>query len=85
MERPNRMNTLTIYSGRYDLNENMVNGGMSGKAFLDMDNKMGTPFNSMDSALDYLMENNIPIHRIEFNYVDKDGVQMFSKFDVAVQ
>lgn len=79
------MNTLTIYSEKYDLNENIVNGGMSGKAFLDMDNKLGTPFNNLDSALDYLMKNNIPIHRIEFNYLDKDGVQMFRKFDVTVQ
>ena len=79
------MNTLTIYSGKYDLNENIVNGGMSGKAFLDMDDKLGTPFCCIDDALDYLMENNIPIHRIEFNYVDKDGAQMFRKFEVAVQ
>lgn len=79
------MNTLTIYSGKYDLNENIVNGGMSGKAFLDMDNKLGMPFTNMDDALDYVKDNDIPIHRIEFNYVDKDGVQMFRKFDVVVQ
>lgn len=79
------MTTLTIYTEKYDLNENAVNNGMSGKAFLDMDNKLGTPFDNMDSALDYLMENNIPIHRIEFNYVDKDGVQMFRKFEVAAK
>ena len=79
------MNTLTIYSGKYDLNENIVNGGMSGKAFLDMDNNLGTPFINMDDALDYVKDNDIPIHRIEFNYVNKDGVQMFRKFDVVVQ
>ncbi len=79
------MNTLTIYSRRYDLNENVTNGGMSGKAFLDIDNKLGTPFINMDSALDYLMENNIPIHRIEFNYMDKYGIQMFKRFDVVIK
>ena len=79
------MNTLTIYSGKYDLNENIVNGGMSGKAFLDMDNKLGTPFNCVDEALNYAMEKRIPIHRIEFNYVDNYGIQMFKKFDVVVK
>ena len=76
------MNTLTIYTEKYDLDENVVNNGMSGKAFLDMDNKIGVPFNCIDSALEYVMDNDIPIHRIDFNYVAKDGVQMFRKFMV---
>ena len=77
------MNTLTIYSRKYDLNENVINGGLSGKTFLDIDNKPGAPFTCIDNALDYVVENNIPIHRLEFNYVGSDGAQMFKKFNVA--
>ena len=83
MERPKLMNTLTIYTEKYDLSENVVNNGMSGKAFLDIDNKLGIPFQDTDAALDYILKNDLPIQRIEFDYVDKDGVQMFQKFNVA--
>ncbi len=76
------MTTLTIYTEKYDLKENVVNNGMSGKAFLDMDNKLGTPFNSVDDALEYAMDNNIAINRIEFDYVDSEGYQSFKKFEV---
>ena len=55
---------------------------MSGKAFLDMDNKLGTPFNNVDDALEYAIANSISINRIEFNYVDADGYQSFKKFEV---
>jgi len=79
------MNTLTIYSQKYDLNENIVNGGMSGKVFLDIDNKIGTPFTCIDNALEYVVENSIQIHRLEINYLSKDGIQMFKKFDVNAQ
>lgn len=76
------MTTLTIYTEKYDLKENVANNGMSGKAFLDMDNKLGTPFNSVDDALDYAINNNIAINRIEFDYVDSEGYQSFKKFEV---
>lgn len=76
------MTTLTIYTEKYDLKENVVNNGMSGKAFLDMDNKLGTPFNNVDAALEYAIANCIPINRIEFDYVDADGYQSFKKFEV---
>lgn len=76
------MTTLTIYTEKYDLKENVVNNGMSGKAFLDMDNKLGTPFNSVDDALEYAFNNNIAINRIEFDYVDSEGYQSFKKFVV---
>ena len=76
------MTTLTIYTEKYDLKENVVNNGMSGKAFLDMDNKLGTPFNSVDDALEYTINNNIAINRIEFDYVDSEGYQSFKKFEV---
>ena len=82
LERTNQMTTLTIYTEKYDLKENVVNNGMSGKAFLDMDNKLGTPFNSVDDALDYAFNNNIAINRIEFDYVDSEGYQSFKKFEV---
>lgn len=76
------MTTLTIYTEKYDLKENVVGNGMSGKAFLDMDNKLGTPFNNVDDALEYAIANCISINRIEFNYVDADGYQSFKKFEV---
>ena len=77
------MNTLTIYTEKYDLDENVVNNGLSGKAFLDIDNKQGIPFLDIDAALEYIFKNNLPIQRIEFDYVDKDGVQMFQKYNIA--
>ena len=83
MERPKLMNTLTIYTEKYDLDENVVNNGMSGKAFLDIDNKLGTPFLSLDNAMEYIVENDIKVHRLEINYVDEDGSQMFKRFNVA--
>ena len=76
------MTTLTIYTEKYDLKENVVNNGMSGKAFLDMDNKVGTPFDSVDAALEYAIGNCIAINRIEFDYVDSSGYQSFKKFEV---
>ena len=77
------MTTLTIYTEKYDLNENVVNNGMSGKVFLDMDNTLGMQFKNVDEALEYIFKNNLSIQRIEFDYVDKDGVQMFQKFNVS--
>lgn len=76
------MTTLTIYTDKFDSQENILNDGMSGKAFLDMDNQLGIPFNDTDEAMEYAVENNISITRIEFNYLNKDGVQMFKKFNV---
>lgn len=77
------MTTLTIYSSKYDSKENVVNNGMSGKVYLDMDNMLGMQFKDMDEALEYIVRTNMPIQRIEFDYVDKDGVQMFHKFNVS--
>lgn len=76
------MNTLTIYTPDYDSKENIVNNGLSGKAFLDMDNRIGTPFPDMDKALEYIVENNIVIDQIEFDYLSED-TQMFKKFSVS--
>lgn len=77
------MTTLTIYTEKYDLNENVVNNGMSGRAFLDMDNRLGTPFVNLDNAMEYIVENDIPVHRLEINYVGEDGIQMFKRFNVS--
>lgn len=77
------MTTLTIYTEKYDLNENVVNNGMSGRAFLDMDNRLGTPFVNLDNAMEYIVENDIPVHRLEINYVSDDGIQMFKRFNVS--
>ena len=75
------MNTRTIYSGKYDLNENMVNGGMSGKIFMDMEN-CGQEFHSIDEAIDYCVGTEIPIDQIMFMYLSKDGSQKFMRFTV---
>ena len=77
------MTTLTIYTEKYDLDKNVVNNGMSGMAFLDMDNKLGTPFNCLNNAMEYIVENNIQVHRLELNYVDKNGIQLFRRFNVT--
>ena len=76
------MNTLTIYSGKYDLNENIVNGGMSGKIFLDMEN-CGQEFHSLDDAMDYCIDREIPIDQIMFMYLSKDCSQKFMRFTVS--
>ena len=76
------MTTLSIYTGKYDSNENIVNNGLSGKTFLDIDNQLGNSFTDLDEALDYCFTNNIEVHRIEFNYLSKDGIQMFRKFKI---
>ena len=36
----------------------------------------------MDKALEYIVENNILIDQIEFNYLSED-TQMFKKFNVS--
>lgn len=77
------MTTLTIYSNNFDEKDGIANNGMSGKAFLDVDNLTGVPFDNMDTALDYITTNNVEIHRVEFNYVDKSGVQVFKKFMIG--
>jgi len=77
------MTTLTIYTPKFDSNENVMNNGLSGKAFLDIDNRLGTPFLDLDSAIEYTTENNIAVDRIEFNYLSADNVQMFRKFNVV--
>lgn len=79
------MNTLNIYSQKYDLDENIINGGLSGKVFLDKTNEQGISFDCIDNALDYISINNIPIHMIEFNYVDNNKIQMFKKFEIVSQ
>jgi hypothetical protein len=76
------MTTLTVYSSNFDKGEAIVNNGMSGKVYLDMDNMLGMQFKDMDEALEYIVNTNLPIQRIEFNYVDKDGIQMFKRFMV---
>lgn len=76
------MTTLTIYTNKYDSNENIVNNGLSGKAFLDIDNQFGNSFNGLDEALEYCFTNNIEVNKIEFNYLTRDGIQMFQKFKV---
>ena len=77
------MTTLTIHTEKYDLNENVVNNGMSGRAFLDMDNRLGTPFVNLVNAMEYIVEHDIQVHRLEINYVGEDGIQMFKRFNVS--
>lgn len=72
------MTTLTIYTAKYDLNENIANNGMSGKIFLDMDND-GQEFHSIDEAMDYCVDKEIPINQVMFMYLSKDGSQKFMR------
>ena len=47
------MTILSIYTDKYDSNENIVNNGLSGKIFLDIDNQFGNSFAYLDEALEY--------------------------------
>lgn len=76
------MTVLTIYSNKYDKDQDVVNNGLSDKVFLDIDNQFGNSFPGLDEALEYCYNNNINIHRIDFNYQTQDGIQMFQKFKV---
>ena len=81
---PNAANNnlvITIYTDHYDSLENVVGDGMSGKKFLDNPNNgTGMEFETMDLLLQYIDEHNVQVGRIDFHYVDKQGVQMFRKF-----
>ena len=78
------MTTLTLYTQTYDSNENIINNGMSGLAFLDMENTEGIPFKSLDEALEYCTENGIEPDSIDINYFSpKNDIQMFKRFKIA--
>ena len=79
---------LTIYTNRFDSNENVFGGkGMSGKVFLEDVNAMensGREFLTIDDALTYCVSNDVELARIDFHYVGTDdGVQRFWKFNVC--
>lgn len=77
------MTVLTIYTDSFDSKENAVNGGMSGKAFIDIDNSFGMAFKNLDSALEYCTLHAITPNRIDFNYLGENGCQMFRKYNVS--
>ena len=78
------MTTLTLYTQTYDSNENTINNGMSGLAFLDMENTKGIPFKSLDEALEYCTENGIEPDSIDINYLSpNNGIQVFKRFKIA--
>jgi hypothetical protein len=74
---------ITIYTDHYDSFENVVGDGMSGKKFLDNPHPgTGMEFETMDLLLQYIDEHNVQVGRIDFHYVDEQGVQMFRKFTI---
>ena len=77
------MNILTIYSERYDKNENIINNGMSGKVFIE-DGNSGKEFKAIDEALDFIEKSKISIDRIDFNYIGDYGIQKFWKFQIKM-
>lgn len=77
------MTTLTLYTENYDLKENIVNRGMSGLAFIDIDDEVGMSFKSLDEALDYCTKSDINLNAFEINYLSQDGIQMFKKFKIV--
>lgn len=75
---------LTYYSEKFDSKENVVNDGMSSKAFLDIDNNFGISFKNIDAALNYCKINHITPNRIDFNYIDGNNRQMFVKYNISI-
>lgn len=74
--------TLTIYTPNFDSCESVVNNGMSGKVFVDMDDRIGQSFGSIDQAIEWMDSRGIQPNRIEFEYLTSDGVQSFRRFFV---
>ena len=75
-------NILTIYTKKFDEYENVVNGGLSEKVFIDINGNSGKQFNSIDEALEYVFKNNIRLNRIDFHYYSEDNGQEFAKFNI---
>jgi len=75
---------LTIYTDKYDSQEDVVNGGMSGKAFIDnLPEGTGVEFKCIDDALQFANDTGIEIGRIDLHYLDNGGCQSFWKFNIA--
>ena len=74
---------LTIYTDKYDSQENVCGNGMSGKVFLDVVEETGRgggqEFKSLDEALETLDED---IDSIDFMYLTNDGTQKYARFNV---
>ena len=82
------MAILTIYTNKFDSNENVFGNGMSGKVFvenIDGIKEDGEAFKTIDEALSHCTTNNIVPKRIDFNYADGDGVQRFWKFKIEAE
>ena len=74
---------LTIYTDKYDSQEDVCGNGMSGKVFLDImegNSDIGQEFKSIDEAMDYFMEQGINVDSLDFMYLSKDGSQRFIRF-----
>lgn len=71
--------TLTVYTDDFD-DEDSVSKGFSGKVFVE-GKSHGKSFDSLSHSLKHIVENNIEIDEICFNY--RDGkYQMYKRFDV---
>lgn len=61
--------TLTIYTEDFD--KDAVNGGYSGKVFVE-DTRGGETFDNLDGALAFISSNRIKLDAVLFNYRDGD-------------
>ena len=74
--------TLSIYSRDFDDNQNVCNGGLSGKVFLD--GKGGREFCSLSDALEYVRETNAKVEGVVIFYRDGDEQRYVSYRDCPV-
>ena len=74
------MTTLTIYTDKFDSEENVVNGGMSGKAFLDIEPDYGVPFSSLDDAMKYIQEHNTQLEGIDIYYLNPETKEQMHRW-----
>lgn len=62
---------ICIYSRDFDKDENIANGGYSGKVFLD-DLSSGSSFDDVYSALDRIVERGEKISHLYYDYLSND-------------
>ena len=73
--------TLTIYSDDFDENDS-ISDGFCGDVFVE-DHSGGKRFRkNLSGAMKWIVENNIKINEIVFNYRD-ENTQMFKKFQLT--
>jgi hypothetical protein len=83
---------IAIYSNNFDVNENVVNNGMSGKIFLDKNydgsednlnlDRFCGEYNNIHEVMEVANANNITLSAIIYEYYDaKTKNQYYKKFN----